>query len=217
MPISVLLADDHAIVREGLRAVLQTVPDLHLAGEAADGQEALRLLDRLKPDVLVLDMMLPGLNGREVARQAAKRAPRTKVVILSMHADPAYVVAALQAGAAAYVVKEAGVEELVKAIREAVAGGRYLSPPLSESALGDYARRAGGTPADPYESLTPREREVLQLTAEGHSGAAVAERLFISPRTVETHRANLMRKLGLRNQKEMVRYALQRGPVPPTD
>jgi DNA-binding NarL/FixJ family response regulator len=217
MPISVLLADDHAIVRQGLRAVLQTVPDLHLAGEAADGQEALRQLDRLGPDVLVLDLMLKGLNGLEVARQAAKRAPRTKVVVLSMHADPAYVIEALRAGACGYVAKDAGVEELVTAVREAAAGQRYLSPPLSEALLGAYARRAGAGPADPYEALTAREREVLQLTAEGHSGTAIAERLFISPRTVETHRANLMRKLGLRNQKELVRYALQRDALPPPD
>jgi two-component system, NarL family, response regulator NreC len=210
MTISVLLADDHAIVRQGLRAALQTVPDLCLVGEAADGQEVLRLVDRRKPDVLVLDLMLKGLNGLEVARQVPRRSPRTRVVILSMHADPAYVVEGLRAGATAYVVKDAGVDELVRAVREAAGGRRYLSPPLSESALGAYARRAGAAPADPYETLTAREREVLQLTAEGHSGGAIAERLFISPRTVESHRANVMRKLGLRNQKEVVRYALQR-------
>jgi DNA-binding NarL/FixJ family response regulator len=214
--LSVLLADDHAIVRQGLRAILQTVPDIRLAGEAADGQEVLRLVERLSPDVLVLDLMLPGLNGFEVARQVRRRVPRTRVVVLSMHADAAYVAEALRAGAVGYVVKDAGIEDLLRAVRAAAAGKRYLSPPLSETALGAFARRAEGeaVPADPYETLTAREREVLQLTAEGHSGAAIAGRLFISPRTVETHRANVMRKLGVRNQKELIRYALQRPPTP---
>src|SRR5262249_2343245 len=148
--------------------------------------------------------------------QVRRRSPHTQVVILSMHSDAAYVAEALRAGAVGYVVKDAGVEELLRAVRAAAAGQRYLSPALSETALGGYALRAegAGVPADPYETLTAREREVLQLTAEGHSGAAIAGRLFISPRTVETHRANLMRKLGLRNQKELIRYALQRPTTP---
>src|SRR5690242_13073001 len=148
--------------------------------------------------------MLPGLNGFEVARQVRRRSPHTQVVVLSMHSDAAYVLEALRAGALGYVVKDAGVEELLRAVRAAAAGRRYLSPPLSETALGAAAGRAEGQtlPPDPYETLTAREREVLQLTAEGLSGAAIAARLFISPRTVESHRANLMRKLGVRNQKE---------------
>jgi two-component system response regulator NreC len=216
--LSVMLADDHAIVRQGLRAILNTVSDVKLVGEAADGQEALRLAERLRPEVLVLDLMLPGLNGFEVARQVRRRSPHTQVVVLSMHSDAAYVLEALRAGALGYVVKDAGVEELLRAVRMAAAGRRYLSPPLSETALGAVAGRpeGEGLPPDPYETLTAREREVLQLTAEGLSGAAVAARLFISPRTVESHRANLMRKLGVRNQKELIRYALQRPPAPPT-
>jgi DNA-binding NarL/FixJ family response regulator len=137
------------------------------------------------------------------------------VVILSMHAHEAYVLEALLAGAAGYVLKESSSDELVQAIRAVTAGQQYLSPPLSEEALGAYSRRTGSLPPDPYHTLTAREREVLQLTAEGHSGTDVAERLFISPRTVETHRANLMRKLKVRNQKELIRYALQRGPQAP--
>ena len=209
---TLLLADDHLIVRQGLRALLARETDLRLVGEAAEGLEALRQVERLRPDVLVLDLMMPGLNGLDVARQVARRAPETRVVILSMHAHEAYVLEALLAGASAYVLKESSSDELVKAIRSVTAGRRYLSPPLSEEALGAYSRRTGSLPPDPYHTLTAREREVLQLTAEGHSGADVAERLFISPRTVETHRANLMRKLKVRNQKELIRYALQRSP-----
>jgi DNA-binding NarL/FixJ family response regulator len=212
---TLVLVDDHQIVRQGLWAILKTEPDLRLVGEAADGQEALRLVERQRPDVLVLDLMLPGLNGLDVARQVARRSPGTRVVILSMHSDEAYVVEALRAGASAYVLKESGADELVRAIRDVMAGRRYFSPPISEQAIEAYQKKAEGAPLDPYHVLTAREREVLQLTAEGLSGAEVAERLFISPRTVESHRANLMRKLGVRNQKELVRYALQRGLIAP--
>jgi two-component system, NarL family, response regulator NreC len=212
---TLLLADDHLIVRQGLRALLATETDLRLVGEASEGLEAVRLAERLRPDVLVLDLMMPGLNGLDVARQVARRSPETRMVILSMHAHEAYVLEALLAGASAYVLKESSSDELVKAIRAVTSGRRYLSPPLSEEALGAYTRRTGSLPPDPYHTLTAREREVLQLTAEGHSGSDIAERLFISPRTVETHRANLMRKLKVRNQKELVRYALQRAPQAP--
>jgi len=183
-------------------------------GEAADGLEAVRLAERVQPDVLVLDLMLPGLAGTDVARQVARRSPRTRTVILSMHSNEAYVLEALRAGASGYVVKEASFEELLRAIREAAAGRRYLSPPLSETALGEHARRASGPVPDPYETLTAREREVLQLTAEGLTGAAIARRLHISPRTVESHRANIIRKVGVKNQKELIRYAVQRGLAP---
>jgi DNA-binding NarL/FixJ family response regulator len=210
--LTVVLADDHQMVRQGLRSLLRSDAAVRLVGEAADGREALRLVEELRPDVLVVDLMLPGLDGFEVTRQSRQRSPATGVVVLSMHADAAYVLEALRAGANGYVVKDADVAELLRAVREAAAGRRYLSPPLSETALGAYARRAaGGAPPDPYETLTLREREVLRLTAEGHTGVVVAQRLFISPRTVETHRANLMRKLGLRNLKELIRYAVQRG------
>jgi DNA-binding NarL/FixJ family response regulator len=214
MTLKLLLADDHQIVRQGLRAILKTEPDFQLVGEAADGLETLRLAEKLNPDVLVLDLMMPGLGGLEVTRQLAKRAPDTRIVILSMHSNIAYVVEALRAGASAYVLKESGAEELVAAIRAVAAGKRYFSPPISEGALGAYIEKAEETPLDPYNTLTAREREVLQLTAEGLSGTEISEKLFISPRTVETHRANLMRKLGVRNQKELIRYALQRKIVP---
>lgn len=211
MAVTLLLADDHQIVREGLSALLKAVPDFRVVGEAAEGPEAVRQAERLQPDVLVLDLMLRGLNGLEVSRRVARRSPRTRIVMLSMHRDEAYVLASLQAGACAYVLKEAGADELIQGIRAAAAGKRYLSPPLSEPALGAYARKAEGNPLDPFHTLTAREREVLQLTAEGQSGTEIAARLYISPRTVESHRANLMRKLGLRNLKEVVRYAVEKG------
>lgn len=214
MSLTLFLADDHQIVRQGLKALLATIPDLRLVGEAANGLQAVRQVERLQPDVLVLDLMMPDLNGLEVARQVAKKSPRTRVVILSMFDDAAYVVEALRAGVAAYVLKEFSAEELVKAIRAVIDGQRYLSPKIAEHAAGAYARKTGAVSVDPYDQLTAREREVLQLTAEGHSGTEVAGRLHISARTVESHRANLMRKLGVRNQKELIRYAVERGIIP---
>jgi DNA-binding NarL/FixJ family response regulator len=160
--------------------------------------------------------MMPGLGGLEVTRQVAKKHPNTRVVVLSMHATEAYVIEALRNGASAYVLKDADAGDLLRAIREAVEGRRFLSPPLTDAAVAAYARRAAGAePADSYEQLTTREREVLHLTAEGLTNADVGERLFISPRTAETHRANVMRKLGLSNQTDLVRYAIGRGIVAP--
>jgi DNA-binding NarL/FixJ family response regulator len=212
--LTLVLAEDHQIVRQGLKAILHTVPDLRLVGEAADGLEAVRLVEKLHPSVLILDLMLPGLNGLEVARQVARRSPRTGIVILSMHSNEAYVVEALQAGANGYVLKDAGAHELVLAIRAVAAGKRYFSPPITEPSLDSYLQKTKEAALDPLHSLTPREREVLQLTVEGNSGIEISNRLFISPRTVESHRANIMRKLGVRNQKELIRYAVQHGILP---
>jgi two-component system, NarL family, response regulator NreC len=209
--LKVLLADDHQILRQGLKVLLKAQTDLVLAGEAADGLEAVRLAERLEPDVVVMDLMMPGLSGLEATRQLTRRCPRTRVVVLSMHADAAYVAEAVRAGAAGYVLKAACAEDLVQAIRAVADGEHYFSPPVNEMAVAAYLRETEGLPADPYDTLTDREREVLQLTAEGHSGTEIAHRLFISPRTVESHRANVMRKLGLHNQKELVRYAVERG------
>jgi two-component system, NarL family, response regulator NreC len=210
MALSVLLADDHQIVRQGLRALLAREPDFRLAGEAADGHEALRLAAELRPDVLVLDLMLPGVGGLEVTRQLGRFEKPPRVVVLSMHSNEAYVLEAVRAGAAAYVLKEAGADELVRAIREVAAGRRYFSPPLTEADIEAYARKIGPAAADPYQLLTAREKEVLRMTADGQSCTEIAEKLFISARTVENHRANLMRKIGVRNQKELVRYAVER-------
>jgi two-component system, NarL family, response regulator NreC len=210
----ILLADDHHIVRQGLRALLQSEPHFQLAGEAGDGLEAVRLAEKLKPDVLITDMMMPGLNGLEVTRQVTKSLPRTKVIILSMYTNDAYVFEALKNGASGYVLKDSQASDLIQAVREVIAGRRYLSPPLSERALELYMRRVETVPDDPYELLTDREREVLQLVAEGCTSAEIAHRLFISPRTAEGHRANLMRKLGLQNHTDLVRFALKRGILP---
>lgn len=207
----IVLADDHPIVRQGLRALLEAETDFQLVGEAGDGLEAVGLVERVKPDVLVLDLMMPGFAGLEVARQARQRSPQTRIVILSMHADEGYVLEALTAGASAYVLKKSTTADLVKAIRDAIAGRRFLSPPLSEHLIDAYVEKTKSAPLDSYNTLTPREREVLQLAAEGHTNAKIATRLSISPRTVEMHRASVMRKLGLQNQVELVRYALQRG------
>lgn len=213
--IRILLADDHRVVREGFRALLETEPDFEIVGETGDGLEAVRLVEQHKPQVLVVDLMMPGLNGLEVARQVAQRVPRTRIVVLSMHANEAYVLEALKNGASAYVLKDASTAELVRAVREANAGRRYLSPPLSEPAIDSYIQRARTSDSlDVYDTLTNREREVLQLAAEGHTNAEIAARLFISPRTVETHRANAMHKLGLRSHTDLVRFALQRGILP---
>lgn len=211
---TIVLADDHPIVRQGLRTLLEAEPDFTIVGEAADGLETVELAGRLQPQVLILDLMLPGLSGLEVTRQVHQRSPQTRVVILSMHANEAYVLEALRNGAAAYVLKEAGAAELLQAVREVTAGRRYLSPPLSERAIEAYVEKAAAIPLGPSETLTTREREVLHLAAEGHSNAEIAARLGISPRTAETHRANLMRKLGLRSQTELIRYAMRRGIIP---
>jgi len=212
---TIVLAEDHRVVRQGLAALIGREPDLTVLGETGDGLEAPALVERLGPDVLLLDLMLPGLAGLEVIRRVRERRPATRVVVLSMHGAEAYVLAALRAGATAYVVKDAPASELLRAIREAAAGRRYLSPPLSEAAIEAYVERVGAATADPYEALTPREREVLSLVAEGFTSREVGRRLGISPRTVETHRGNLLRKLGLGGPGDVARFALARGLLPP--
>jgi len=217
MSTTIMLADDHRIVRQGLRALLEAEPDFHLVDEAGDGLEAVQLVERLRPDVLVLDLMMPGLSGMEVTREVSKRSPETRVIILSMHANEAYVLEALRNGAVGYVLKDSSADELVQAVREVVAGRRFLSSPLSERAIDAYVSKAQQAPLDRYETLTAREREVLHLVAEGHTNAEIADRLSISSRTAETHRANMMRKLNLQGQTDLIRYALRRGIIPMED
>jgi two-component system, NarL family, response regulator NreC len=209
--ITILLADDHSIVRQGLRALLEVEPDFCIVGEAADGLEVTQLIEYLRPDVLVLDLMMPGLDGLEVTRRVNQHSPQTRVIILSMYGNEAYVVEGLRNGAAGYVLKKSTADELVRAVRAVVAGQRYLSPPLSEQTIEAYMQKADESTQNLYDLLTAREREVLYLVAEGHTNAEIAARLFISPRTVEMHRANLMRKLDLRSQADLIRYALRRG------
>ena len=214
---TVVLADDHHIVRKGLRTLLEAEGDFAVIGEEADGLKVVDLVERLRPNVLVLDVQMPGLNGLEITRQIAQRGLKTRVVILSMHANETYVLEALRHGAAGYVLKDASPAEVIEAVREVSAGHRYLSRGLSERAIEAYAQKAQIAATDPYESLTTREREVLQLTAESSSATEIAARLGISPRTVETHRENLMRKLGLQSQTDLIRYALRRGILPLED
>lgn len=209
--VTVLVVDDHELVRAGVLALLESEPDLRVVGVATDGLEALSLVERLRPSVILLDLMLPGLSGLEVLRQLPTRAPGVRAVILSVHDNLAYVLEAMRNGAFAYVLKDAPPSELLHALREAAASRRYLAPPLSERRLEIYEAQTQSSIPDPYETLTTREREVLHLTAEGRTSMEVGQMLFISSRTVEGHRATLMRKLGLATQKDVVRYALRRG------
>lgn len=211
--INIILADDHLLVRKGLKAILSAEPEFNIVGEAGEGLEALELVEKFQPEVLVLDLMMAGLNGLEVARQLNGKSFRTNIVILSMHNSEVYVQEALRSGAKAYVLKESSPEELVHAIREVAAGRRYLSAPLTERAIEAYSQLGENNNDDPFEQLTAREREILQLTAQGYSNGEIASRLFISPRTVETHRTNLMRKLELHNHSQLIQFAIQRGII----
>jgi two-component system, NarL family, response regulator NreC len=214
VPISIILADDHPVVRRGMRALLERERDFSIVGVASDGLETVRLAERLKPDVLVLDLMMPGLSGLEALRILRERSPRTRIVILSMHSSNAFIAQSLQNGAIGYVLKDCSEESLVHAVREAAAGRRFLSPPVTEIAINAYIEQSKTGPLDPHETLTPRQREVLQLAAEGKTNAEIAERLNISQRTVENHRASLMQRLGLQNQSELIRYAIRHGLIP---
>jgi DNA-binding NarL/FixJ family response regulator len=207
----ILLVEDHHVVRQALKVLLELEPDFRIVGEAYDGLDALRLVDRLRPKVVVLDLRLPGLHGQEVTREITRRSPQTRIVILSVHADERHAAEALKNGAVGYVPKSATAEELVYAIRQVAAGARYLSPSLSEPAVQAYIQDADGAPRDAYATLTARERQVMYLVVEGHTSAEVASRLSIGTRTVESHRANLMHKLGVRNLAELIRYAFGRG------
>lgn len=214
MNVTILLADDHPIVLQGMKRLLDAETDLTVVGEATDGLETVKLVEQLKPSVLVVDMMMPGLNGLEVLRQVKKRSPVTFCIVLSMQSADAYVVEALKSGASGYVLKDSGPAELVNAVRQVIQGQRYLSPKLSERLINAYIETSNKTVLDPYEMLTDREREVLQLASEGLSTPEIARRLSISPRTAELHRARMMNKLGLRNQTDLIRYALKRGILP---
>lgn len=210
---TIVLADDHRIVRQGLRALLAGEADFEVVGEADDGREALELVKHLTPDVLILDLMMPGLNGLEVARQLPRQSPGVRVVVLSMHDDEGFVLEALANGVSGYVLKDSNSSDLVHAVREVAAGRRYLSPPLSDRAIEAYQQRAKVGTMDKHETLTTREREVLQLSAEGHTNSEIAARLGISTRTAETHRSRVMHKLGLHTQSDLIRYAIRRGII----
>ncbi len=210
----IVLADDHSLVRQGLKSLLESETDFKVVGEASDGLEAIRLCETMQPDVLVVDMVMKEMNGIEVTRQVSKSYPNITIVVLSMYDNENYVVEALQAGAKAYVVKESTATELVRAIREGKVGHRYLSPPLSERAINAYLQKSKATAFDPYETLTTREREVLHMAAMGASSSEIASRLYVSRRTIENHRASMMHKLDLHTQTQLIRFAIQRGIIP---
>jgi two-component system response regulator NreC len=218
--IRVLLADDHTIVREGVRLCLEAMGDIEVVAEAEDGQVAVQLAAQLRPDVAVVDLTMPRLSGVEAIRQIKRDVPSTEVVVLSVHDSEAYVVQALRAGAAGYVLKRNAATELAAAIRAAHDGQAYLHPSIARRVLDDYLSRirasSSETITEPHDRLTPREREVLQLAAEGHSTRAIAGLLCLSTKTVEHHRASVMTKLGLHGQTELVKYAIRTGLVEST-
>jgi two-component system, NarL family, response regulator NreC len=212
--IRILLADDHTLVRQGLRKLLEERPDWEVIAEAGDGREAVRLAEQHKPDVAILDVAMPLLNGIEATRQITKRVPGTHVLVLSMHADEAYVTQILQAGATGYLLKDSADVDLLKAVGEAAHGRSFFSPAIARVMLDDYVRQlADKGVTDRYESLSAREREIFQLIAEAKTNKEIAALLSVSPSTVETHRAHIMEKLDLHSAAEIVLYAVRRGVI----
>ena len=213
-PIRILLADDHSLLRQSLRVLLEMEPDLAVVGEAGDGLKTLDQVEALAPDVVLMDIAMPHLNGLEATRRLKKKCPEAKVIILSMHGDDQYIGQALRAGASGYLLKDASKEELILAIRSVHQGASYLSPRLSRRLIDDYLRLSDPAAPNPYHDLlTDREREILQLMAENRSSPEIARILGISPKTVRNHRANIMEKLGLHSQSDVVKYALRQGLI----
>ena len=210
----VLLADDHAILRAGLRALLKDMAGVEVVGEAEDGAQALRLMRELRPDVALLDISMPRMNGLEVVARATAELPRTRIVILSMHAYEEYVQRALLAGAAGYLLKNTDPGELEQALRAVARGQTWLSPAISRT-VGEVMARGQKPPAGPFEVLSPRQREILQLIAEGRSSKEIAQQLELSVKTVESHRNELMERLGIHGVAGLVRYAIRTGIVEP--
>jgi two-component system response regulator NreC len=210
MSISVLIADDHGVLRAGLRVLLDREPDMHVVGEAADGDRALQLAGTLQPDVVLMDVSMPGAGGVETTRKLKASWPGTRVLILTIHEDASLLNEAIRAGASGYIVKRAAESELVDAIRAVARGQTYLHPTMTRAVLME-AELVASSQDDAPTALTPREEQVLRLIARGHTNPEIADLLTISVRTVEGHRSNLMSKLGLRSRVELVRYAAQHG------
>ena len=214
--IRVLVIDDHEVVRLGIQGLLNDASDIEIVGNATSAAEGLEAAHRLKPDVAIVDLKLPDMTGLDVIRRLGESQRSTRSVVVSIYGDDPYVTEALRLGAAGYVLKEAGAAEIVRAIREAAQGRRYLSPPLSERAIEAYLR-SGEPVSGPVAGLTPRELDTLMLLGQGLRTAEVAQRLSLSPRTVESHRARVMRKLGLKSQAQLVRFAHENGLAAPKD
>ena len=213
--VRILLADDHTVVRQGLRKVLEERPEWKVVAEAGDGREAVRQAERLKPDIAVLDVAMPLLNGVEATRQIVKHVPGVRVLVLSMHADEAYVTQILRAGGSGYLLKDSADVDLIQAVSAISEGKSFFSPAIARLMLDDYVKQRSGEPGitDRYETLSDREREVFQLVAEGNTNKDIAALLFISPSTVETHRARIMEKLDVHSAAEIVLYAVRRGII----
>jgi DNA-binding NarL/FixJ family response regulator len=205
----ILLADDHAVVRQGFKMLLGAQPDMEIVGEAANGREAVESAEALKPDVVVMDVAMPELNGIEATRRLAASAPHTRVIALSMHKDSVYVREILRAGARGYLLKDSGAEDLVSAIRTVAKGESYLSPAVSNAVLDDYRRHV----TNPIDLLTSREREVLQMLAEGKTNKEIAGVLNLSVYTVDAHRGRIMEKLNLHSINDLVRFAVRNGII----
>lgn len=210
--IRILLVDDHAVLRAGIRALLDTHSDLEVVGEAANGQQAVTRVRELHPDVVLMDVGMSGLDGMAATRQIKSDCPQTRVLFLTQHENKEYVLPALKIGASGYMLKRAEGDELLTAIRAVHAGGTFFDPAIA-GVVAEDVRRERGAPTDPFDTLTDREREVLTLLAQGQTYQQIAEMLFISPKTVDFHRANILRKLGLSSRADLTRYAVQRGLI----
>jgi DNA-binding NarL/FixJ family response regulator len=213
-PIKIIIADDHKIVRQGMRSLLESHPGFEVIGEARDGEEALKLMETLSPDIAFMDVMMPNLNGIEAAKIAQQRGLKTRLIFLSMHANSTYAVRAMQSGALAYLLKDSDFSEILQAIQNVMEGRRYLSAAIADDVL-ETLLNADVDKKDSLEVLSTREREVLQLIAEGNTNAVIAEKLTLSVRTVEAHRAHIMTKMRFNSQASLVRYAIQQGLIAP--
>jgi DNA-binding NarL/FixJ family response regulator len=212
--IRIVVADDHTILRRGLRLVLERESDLRVIGEASNGREAIEAAERDKPDVIVMDIGMPLLNGIEATRRISADHPKTAVVILSVHSDEAYILRALKAGARGYLLKDSAETDLIQAVRAVAAGKAFFSPVVSKVLADDYLRQVRQKGVDdPYDLLTPRERELLQLIAELKATKEIADLLCVSPHTVDTHRSNLMQKLNVHSIPELILYAVRKGVI----
>lgn len=211
--IKVLIVDDHTLVRDGIRALLALVSDVKVVGEAANGREALEQVEKLTPDIVLMDLAMPIMNGLEATRRIRKKFPGTKVLVLTQYEDREYIIPTIEAGARGFVSKMAAFSELATAIQALCRGGSFLSPMAAAAVVEEFQSKAGEEDMDPYHHLTDREREMLKLIAEGYTAKEIADLLMLSVRTVETHKSNLMKKLNIRNKADLIKFAIRRGII----
>lgn len=213
---TIVLADDHTIFRHALRVMLEDM-GFEIVGEAPDGMEAIELVNQLKPDVIIVDLLMGSMSGLEVTRRVSKECPQTGVIVLSMYKDESYVIESLRAGAKSYIVKDSSTDDLLRGIRDTIAGKHYLCSDICEQAIMDYSNKKNisTTAQEPYDSLSNREKEVMQMVAQGKTSRDIGKLLFVSSRTIDTHRANIMRKLDLQSRFDLIRFAQRRGILPP--